>query len=58
MITLGAGRDVTSERSGSAGLNRGHDLKLWQVQMACMLPAIGRTMGEEDIRNLQFWAGH
>ena len=58
VAALGAGRNMAAERGGPAGLDRRHHLQLRQVQMPCVFTAIGRPMGAEDIRDLQFGAGH
>ena len=58
VTALGAGRHMAAERGGPASLDRGHHLQLRQVQMPGVLMAIGRPMGAEDIRDLQFGAGH
>jgi len=43
---------MTTERRRAAILNRRHHLQLRQVQVSGVVPAIGSTMGAEDIRDL------
>jgi hypothetical protein len=71
VAALGAARHMAAERFSSAGLNRplswfaskpltgsGHHLELGEADM----PYIGlpprRTMGTEDVSDLQLWPGH
>ncbi len=49
---------MPAEGGGAAGLDGGHHLQLWQVQMSGVLTAVGRTMSAEDFRDLQSGAGH
>jgi hypothetical protein len=58
MITFCASRNVTAEGCRAAILNRRHHLQLWQVQVPCLFTTIGTAMGAEDVRDLQFGAGH
>ena len=48
-----AGFDVTAQGSGTAVLDRRHDLELGQAQMSGMDRPIGRTCDAEDIGNLE-----
>jgi hypothetical protein len=58
MVALGAARHMPAKRLGSAGFNRRHDLELGEADM----PGIGlpprRTMGTEDVSDLQPRPGH
>jgi len=58
VAAFGASRDMSAKGRSPAILNRGHHFQLWQIQMACVFPAIGSTMRAEDIRDLQFGTGH
>lgn len=58
MTALGARRNMATERSGPTSLNGRHYFELRQVQVSGMVLAIGSTMRVEDIRDLQFGAGH
>ena len=58
VAALGAARHMPAERLGPAGLDRRHHLELGEADM----PRIGlpprRTMGAEDVSDLQLWPGH
>ncbi len=58
VAAFGAGRHMPAEGNGPTGLDRGHHFELRQVQVPCVVPAVGRPMGAENIRDLQFGAGH
>jgi len=58
VVAFGASHDMPTEDSGSASLNGGHHLQLRKVQMPGMITAIGRPMGAEYVRDLQFGMGH
>ncbi len=58
MIAFGTGSDMPAKRCGPASLDSRHHLQLRQVKVSGVVPAIGSTMGAEDIRDLQFGAGH
>jgi len=58
VVAFGAASHVTAESRGPAILDRGHDVQLRQVQMPGVLMAIRRTMGAEDIRDLQSGTRH
>ena len=58
VAAFGAGRDMPAKGGGPARLDRGHHLQLRQVQMSGVFTAIGRPIGAEDIRDLEFGAGH
>ena len=58
MVAFGAGSDMPAKRCGPASLDGRHHLQLRQVQVSGVVPATGSTMGTEDIRDLQFGAGH
>ena len=49
---------MPAERGGATILDRRHHLQLRQVWLPGMVLAIGGPMSEEDIRDLQFGAGH
>jgi hypothetical protein len=53
-----AAHDVTAERGGAAGFDGGHDALLAEAQTASFTGAIRRTVGAEDIRDLQHRARH
>ncbi len=57
MAALRAGRDMPAKGGGAAVLDRGHHLQLQKVQTPSMVPAPGRPMGAEDIRDLQQMRG-
>jgi len=49
---VGAGLDVTAQRSGAAVFDRRHHLELGKAQMPGMGRAIGGPDGAEDIGDL------
>jgi hypothetical protein len=58
MITFCASRNVTAEGGSPTVLDCGHHLQLGQVQVPCLFTTIGTAMGTENVRDLQFGAGH
>lgn len=58
MVAVGAGGNMPTERGGPAIFDGRHHFELRQVQVPDMVPAIGSTMGAENIRDLQLWARH
>ena len=56
--TVLAPRDMAAECCRAAALNCRHDLELAEAQVACLGSAPGRSMGTEDIRDLQLFARH
>ena len=50
---VGAGLDMTAQRSGAAVLDRRHDLELMQAQMPGMGGPVGRAGSAEDVGDLE-----
>lgn len=48
---------MTAERLGSAGLNGGHHFELAQTDMPDIRLPPRRTLGAEDVSDLQPWSG-
>ena len=53
VLAFGARGHMPAERLGSAGLNGGHHFELGQADMPSIGPPPRRTMGAEDVSNLQ-----
>jgi hypothetical protein len=58
VATLIALLNVTTERRGSAELDRAHDAMLRRGQQSAMMLTIGLTVAAEHIRHFQPEAGH
>lgn len=57
VIAFGASGHMPAERLGSAGLNGGHHFELGQADMTLIGLSPYRTMGTEDVSNLQLGFG-
>ncbi len=57
VIAFGAGSHMTTERFGSAGLNRRHHLELAEADMAQVGRPPRGAISSKDICDLQSWAG-
>ena len=53
MPAVGAGLDMSTQRSGAAVLDRRHDLQLMQAQMSGMGGPVRRAGGTEDVGDLE-----
>ena len=57
VAAFGAARHMPAERFGPAGFNRRHDLELGQADMPGIGPPPRRTMGAENVSDLQPGSG-
>jgi hypothetical protein len=57
MVALCAGGHMPAERLGPAGLNGGHHFELAVADMPSIGPSPRRTIGAEDISDLQLRFG-
>jgi hypothetical protein len=58
LATVLAGRDMATERGGSATLDGGHDFQLTEAQVAGIGSTPGGPVVTEDIRDLEPSSGH